>query len=517
MKDELVELIRSRQAGPFLFVGSGFSRRYVGLEDWQGLLSRFCVMGKPFEYYLASADGKFPVAASHLAKAFNEHWWSSDDFKVSVEKDKAKIVDSTSALRIEIARYLSTLDQSKAKASEFAEEIQLLAGLNVDGVITTNWDLLLEQIFPGYRVYIGQKELLFSNPQQIGEIYKIHGCSTRPASLVLTEGDYQEFNDRNAYLAAKLITIFVEHPIIFIGYSLSDENITSLLRAISLCIGREKIEKLRRNLVFVQRLNLGESEGLSDTVLTIDGVQIPLVLVKTNDFRPIYQALGEVKRKIPARILRYCKEQLYALVASTEPESKLCVVDIDEIEKNEDVEFLVGVGVISQVSSKDVNEIGEVGYAAVQADDLFHDLLHEDRNYNPKSIIENVVRKAGKNTRNIPVFKYLHAIGIRTQAEFKAADLDLNKWVARELRDFRVKTYQQGFFKFRHMSMADLISAVTVENASGYIPCLPREKIDVDLLRQFLHVNEEKLYTKGPYQSNFRKLATLYDKLRWGW
>lgn len=377
--------------------------------------------------------------------------------------------------------------------------------------------MLLEQIFPGYKVYIGQKELLFSNPQQIGEIYKIHGCSTKPASLVLTADDYQEFNDRNAYLAAKLITIFVEHPIIFMGYSLSDENITSLLRAVSLCIGKEHIEQLRRNLVFVQRVCEGESAGISDTYLTIDGVQIPLVLVKTNDFRPIYQALGEVKRKIPARVLRYCKEQLYALVASAEPEKKLCVVDFDEIDKNEDVEFLVGVGVASREVIKEIGEIGEVGYAVIEADDLFHDLLHEDRVYNQKAIVENVTRRAGKNTKNIPVFKYLCAIGIHNQEEYKASGFDLDKWVARDVRDFRVKAYQQGWFKLRHLSMTDLIAASTAQNASGYIPCLPKEKIDVELLKQFLLDNEEKLYAKGPYQSNFRKLATLYDKLKWGW
>jgi hypothetical protein len=496
MREELIKLIRERQAGPFLFVGSGFSRRYLGLEDWRGLLSRFCVSGKPFEYYLAAADGSFPEAAALLARDFNEYWWSSEDYKTNVEKDKAKIIDITSALRFEIARYLATLDQAKAKASEFSEEIEMLAGLNVDGVITTNWDLLLEQIFPGYKVYIGQKELLFSNPQQIGEIYKIHGCSTKPASLVLTTKDYQEFNDRNAYLAAKLITIFVEHPIFFIGYSLSDENITSLLRAISLCIGKEHIEQLRRNLVFVQRLEEGDKEGMADTYLTIDGVHVPLVLVKTNDLRPLYDALGEVKRKIPARILRYCKEQLYALVRSSEPEKKLCVVDFDEIDKNEEVEFLVGVGVANYSPA---NEVGAVGYAAIEADNLFHDLLHEDQTYNAKSIVENVVKRAGKNSRNIPVFRYLQAMGIRNQQDYEGADLGLDKWVIRELKDFRVKAYQQGWFKMRHLPMNELIAASTAQNASGYIPCLPREKIDIDLLKAFLLENEEKLYVKGPY------------------
>ncbi|WP_220396224.1 SIR2 family protein [Arenimonas terrae] len=522
MKDDLVKLLNSRQAGPFLFVGSGFSRRYVELEDWHGLLSRFCVGGKPFEYYLAAADGSFPVAAGLLAKDFNEHWWSSPDYKDSVEKEKARIKDSTSALRIEISRYLLTLDQAKAKKSKYYQEFEMLAGLNVDGVITTNWDQLLEQIFTGYKVFIGQKELLFSNPQQIGEIYKIHGCSTRPSSLVLTADDYREFNDRNAYLAAKLITIFVEHPIIFIGYSLADENIASLLRAIALCIGREQVEQLRRNLIFVQRPRADAPEGVSDTYLTIDGVQIPLVLVSTDDLRPLFEALSEVKRKIPARVLRYCKEQLYALVASSEPESKLCVVDYDEIDNHEDVEFLVGVGVANQTNHKSGPDdhhdgVGDVGYAAIEANDLFRDVLHEEGNFRPDQILKHVIKRAGKNSRNIPVFKYLHEAGIRNEEDYKKSGLDLGKWVSRDYRDFRVKAYQQVFFKHRHLSMKDLLQVATVENASGFIPCMTKEKVDLELLRGFLKDNEEKLYSKGPYASNFRKLATLYDKLKWGW
>lgn len=184
IKEKLVDIFRTRTAGPFLFLGSGFSRRYLGLEDWRGLLNKFCVTGKPFEYYLAAANGHYPTIASILSKDFNEYWWSSDEYKNNVDRFKSKVVDETSALRIEICNYLTTLDQSKAVESDYREEVELLAGLNVDGVITTNWDMFVEQLFPEHRTYIGQEQLLFSNPQEIGEIYKIHGCSTVPSSLV---------------------------------------------------------------------------------------------------------------------------------------------------------------------------------------------------------------------------------------------------------------------------------------------------------------------------------------------
>jgi len=515
IEKKLIEIFQSRSAGPFLFLGSGFSRRYLGLEGWKGLLSRFCVTGRPFEYYLSSANGDYPMVASLLAKDFNEYWWQAPEYEQSVERYKAQICDETSALRIEICNYLSTLDQSVAKESEYSDEVALLANLNVDGVITTNWDMFIEQLFPEYKTYIGQEELLFSNPQEIGEIYKIHGCSTRAESLVLTDSNYDSFNEKNTYLAAKLITLFVEHPVVFIGYSISDENISSLLKAISGCIGKDNIEQLRKNLIFVQRLSENEEPNVSDTYLTIDGAQIPLVLVKTNDFLPVYRAIHSTKRRIPARVLRYCKEQLYELVQSSEPEKKICVVDIDEIDKKDDVEFLVGVGVAQQ----EFVGPSPIGYVTIGKNELFEDLLHENKDYDSKQILEHVAPAACKSTPNVPVFMYMNRLGINDEEKYKECAFQLDKVVYRNIKSLRMDTYTKQFFRsYRHMTIEQIIEACTPENAAAYIPFLNAEKIDTRVLHKFLVENEEKFdYDVSNYASSFRKLATLYDRLKWGW
>ncbi|ESP90528.1 SIR2 family protein [Pseudoalteromonas luteoviolacea] len=365
------------------------------------------------------------------------------------------------------------------------------------------------------KTYIGQEELLFSNPQEIGEIYKIHGCSTSSSSLVLTDSDYDSFNLKNTYLAAKLITLFVEHPVVFIGYSISDENISSLLKAISGCIGRENIEQLRKNLIFIQRLSEGEEPNISDTYLTIEGIQIPLVLVKTNDFLPVYKAIHSTKRKIPARVLRYCKEQLYELVQSSEPEKKICVVDIDEIESKDDVEFLVGVGVAQQAS------VGPspIGYESLDTNDLFEDLLHENKEYDGEQILRHVAPKSCKSTPNVPVFMYLHKIGITDELAYKSSEFMLDKVVFRDPKKLRMNSYSKPYFRnYRHMNMEQILEACTPENAAAYIPFLSLDKINVDLLHQFLIENEDKFdYENSSYASSFRKLAALYDRLKWGW
>ena len=372
----------------------------------------------------------------------------------------------------------------------------------------------MEQLYPDYKKYIGQNELLFSNPQEVAEIYKIHGCATRPESLTLTTDDYEEFNTRNPYLAAKLMTIFVEHPIVFIGYSISDENVSSLLRSISLCVGKNHLEKLRQNLIFVRRLDAGEQSGISDTYIAIDGVQIPLVLIQTDDFSEVYKALAATKRKIPARILRYCKEQMYELVSSSDPEKKLAVIDIDSIQDKTNLEFVVGVGVKALIEG----EIGAIGYETIEVPGLIHDLLFDDKKYDAQGIINSVIKRVGHFTPYVPVFKYLNEIGIFTKEQYDSSGLELKKWVAGDITKLRLKMYAGQARAKRHQSIEEIIAGSTPENAAAIIPFLSKDKVKLEVLRYFLILHEEKVDPDiSSYASNFKKLAVMFDRLKWGW
>jgi len=56
--DEFSAHLTQFNSAPVLFVGSGLSRRYLGLPDWNGLLAHLAVYApKELDYYLSSAGG----------------------------------------------------------------------------------------------------------------------------------------------------------------------------------------------------------------------------------------------------------------------------------------------------------------------------------------------------------------------------------------------------------------------------------------------------------------------------
>ena len=212
----LTQMLKKNGHGPFLFIGSGISRRYVGLEDWSELLRNFCANIKEYEYYLSSSNSDLTQTASLMAEDYKEFWWASPEMKKERDKFKKIAQYISSPLKISISEYVKDISDVKfSEDNPHYEEVLELSKANIDGIITTNWDLLTESLFPDYKVYIGQEQLLVSTPQNICEIYKIHGCCTNPNSLVLTKQDYDKFHENNPYLAAKLVTIFVENPVIF--------------------------------------------------------------------------------------------------------------------------------------------------------------------------------------------------------------------------------------------------------------------------------------------------------------
>lgn len=507
--ESLKEIIKASPTAPFLFIGSGFSRRYLGLEDWKGLLSRFgSNLPSGFIRYVSESNGDLALAAEKMADPYSEYWWSLPNSEEIANRPDWH-THISSPLRYDICEYLKSCDMSN-KGLE--SELNLLTSSKtiIDGIITTNWDLLLENIFAkdNYKVYVGQGSLLFSNPQKIAEIYKIHGCCLDPKSLVLTKSDYENFHKKNPYLAAKLLSIFVEHPIIFMGYSLHDENIKSILCSISEMMSNEEHRaKLANNLIFIN-WEKDVEDSISKTHLSFsENKSIPITEIKTDDFSKIFLALQGNERKIPAYILRIFREQFYQIVQGESPEKKLyCPTDIDEIIKSGgDVEFVAGFGVAQK------SYLGEVGLKKIDLEMVLRDLLFDDLNVESKDMI-GCLASLSEETTYLPIFKYL--LGKNDLTKYK----ELEKFSQRDADFFKnkvSKSYRSSFKSKKFKTIDDILESIYADSGKISFLCLfileNSVQIDLEELRMFIidkfEVSKEK--------TEFKNLLCIYDLLKY--
>ncbi|GEN29091.1 hypothetical protein HVA01_27370 [Halovibrio variabilis] len=406
-KQLLSEHFNKFSASPFLFVGSGMSRRYMGAENWEDLLKRFCeLIGENYTKIRSQADGDLTKIASVLARSYSEKWWDSE---IKGNKDvhyAEHLLKSDSPLKVEISGYLKRIHENVNE--EYREEIELLKSSKIDGVITTNWDLFLESLFSEFSVFIGQEGLFASRNYGIAEIYKIHGSCKDPNSLILTNEDYEKFRKKNPYLSSKLLTVFVEHPIIFLGYSLTDPHILEILEEIVECIPENKMDALKENIIFVEWAPELDKPTLTESVLL---KTLPVNLIRAASYRDIFEVLSEVKRRIPAHIFRQIKDELYDLILTNDPKGKLYVKEADDVGALEgQQEFVVGYGAISKIKKSE--EMAKQGLIGLSREDIVRDVVFDNGGYDSASIVFDVFPNLIKGQINIPVFKYLNASGL---------------------------------------------------------------------------------------------------------
>jgi hypothetical protein len=403
--DELESRLRASNAAPFLFVGAGVSRRYLHLDGWEDLLRRMAAYtDRPYGYYATKGGANLPRIASELAEDFHEIWWRDPQFAGSREIYGDQLRTRQGPLKVEVARYTDAALTSLSLDEKRSRELSLLSQAQVDGIITTNYDGLLARLFPDFGLYVGQDQLLFSDPQGVGETYHIHGSAKDPESIVLTEQDYVQFKDRNPYLAAKLLTIFVEHPILFVGYSLSDPDITQILVSIARVLTAENLSRLRDRLIFVKWMPDQPEATLTATQMSIEGFTLPVLLLSVPDFDDLFAALSRVPRRFPARVLRRLKERVYELVLSRTSSDRMAVVDLEDDTRTDEIDVVFGVGVMRRLS--------EHGYLGLTRRDLLLDTLRDTSELDPGLVVKDSLPALLRTPGNIPLFRYLRAAGL---------------------------------------------------------------------------------------------------------
>ena len=513
------EIISRFSTTPFLFVGSGLTRRYLNLPDWKGLLRHFAEKIRNDEFAYSSYEnmakgmeckaGLLPKVAELIQKDYDQKWFADATIR-TVEGDALKLIHKgISPFKVELANYLKTLAVPNVEYTEEIAKLSEISEKSIAGVITTNYDAFLEEYFHGFCKYVGQSELIFSPIQGVAEIYKIHGSIEVPDSIVINEEDYVSFQEKSAYLAAKLMTIFMEYPIVFIGYSIGDSNIQSIIKSIVNCLDAEQVKKLEDRFVFIEyKEGMVGAEATPYTIM-IDDKPLTMRKIVLSDFMLLYNALEGKKAKLPVRILRRFKQELYEYTITNAPTDSIRVASIED-ERVADEELVLSIGRAS--------EFGLKGLSGLESNELYRDVVIGDLLYSADELLEYALPKLlQQNSGKLPINKYLQ----NATKDFPEHKKSVEGQDFDSLISNTIKNNRKPLGVYSSIKQIWENEKGNLEKATRLMAYLPEEQIVVEDLENILvglfeeDVNILQKVSQSE-RTNIKRLIRIYDYLKWG-
>ncbi|XMB85864.1 SIR2 family protein [Mycoplasmatota bacterium WC44] len=352
------DFVKNFRNYPILFVGTGMSLRYLkNSYSWDGLLIKSILdLGKTKKFYHDKAaenlvDDKidFPALGSII----------EDEFEMILKQDENEVLQHINDKYYELAEngcytkrlklYVSHLLSDPEYRESMDEEIKefKIMRKNVSSVITTNYDTLIEDLFSFDKV-VGN-DILLSQPY--GSVYKIHGCVNESNKIIITKDDYKKFDSDYDLIKAHMISLFIHHPIIFLGYNVTDPNIQKILETIFrfVDISSEESSKIRSNFLLVEYDKGSKNTDVTDhDVVLKSGNSIRINKLKTDDYVSIYKAIENLNLPVSALDIR--KVERIAHEIRTGGEFRVSITEnIDDLEHKDKV---LVVGSTNEISYK---------------------------------------------------------------------------------------------------------------------------------------------------------------------
>ena len=255
-------------------------------------------------------------------------------------------------------------------------------------------------------------------------------------------------------------------------------------------------------------ISLNKSKITTYSISFENGNSVEMTKVNVNDFSELYKAFLENKTKYNSKVLRELKKDIYNLVLTENPKEKMKVVGLENVENYENLDVVLGVGVLK--------EYGKKGYLAIKAQDLYKDIVFNAGEYDNENIVKVTLPELLKfNSGGLPMYKYIKNYS-------KELPLSLTEAKKPGVDEFLNRILLAGKVQKRktliEKSIAWIRSKYSFEETFKWVSYLNEDEIIIDDLESYLRdlLKEfPKALDEHSYKSDIKRVIRIYDYLKY--
>lgn len=507
---------------PALFIGSGLSKRYLeNMPTWDELLIKIVskIGINEIQYYAYKSEfGNDSLTLPKIAKLISDKIYEKVkngeyDIKNDLSEELVKsIYEGTNFLKLLIA---NEFKDKKLKSDEITKrEILSLTKMmeKINNIYTTNYDLLFEDFIidnKDFKVFNKQSSLYLSESYGISEMYKIHGCVTNPDSIVIMEEDYEKYFENMNIFVSKLYSTLLERPVIFLGYSMSDDNIQKILQGFIKHFSNEEITKIKNNMIFIEwkegEVDLKEGEAL----FQLEQNQIRMTKITTNRFDKVYDIISKIKEGITARQIKRFEEIIYDLIKMHEQKGeKVFLASPYNLETVDSNKLVLAI-------QPEFDRLPERGLVGVDAIKFIENALFDNKSISFDEIATTWVEKKLAVNHIFPIWyienNLTSKINLGPKYNNNKTNMDSkynkSKEISLNITDEKISEYLEKFYDQNKSPSKDLKSREFNNAKMLYL----RNKISENEFRNYLknHFKKNENYLK---ETSFKKGVCYLEK-----
>ncbi len=514
---------------PIVFVGSGISKRYIEkYPTWSELLEEYWgIIGEKENFYSfmrsTELDHSEPddtnaiksfrantLTAEYIQQKFDDLFFDKKISVVGLSIKKA-YTKHISPFKFDLANKFRDFVIKNDMKDEVKKFVTFLSKAKV--IVTTNYDPFIEYLLANFgtppTVFVGQQGF-FDQTNDWAELYKIHGDVSDPNSIVITKSDYDKYDKNSILISAKILVNMIESPIIFLGYSLSDRNVRTLLTDFASQLPKEDIRKTVNRITLVEYSPT--QTGIVEEMMRDQSLDIGYSLIRTDEYGEIYTKLSEINEGLsPHEVLKYQKA-IKNIVLSAGSKGVLDTVLVSPEQMN-DLEDQIKEGkniVVALGNKKNIFVFPDIL-------SYIHDYLFELNEFLP-SVALTFVAKDGNRKTKTPFVRYLNEVDVRSLG----LDNDLIEKINNKIKECpslnSLIEDLSSSYKVEHYSLEEILKKDYNNTKLINVIIYNIHRLDQDELTTYIKETSFAEFStsvreKSGLKSSLRKLFYAYDLL----